>query len=92
MNVLLWVCQAVLALLSVAGGATKVFKLDDLAMQSTTDVRDADGEPLLVDGTPLVYDAGDLPLDGPNLRDFVRAAAITVGHFQGEGHCDYARR
>jgi hypothetical protein len=66
--------------------------LDDLAAQSTTDVRDANGEPLLVDGAPLVYDPGDLPLDAPNLRDFVRAAAITIGHFQGEGHCDYARR
>lgn len=73
-------------------GDDDLLTLDDLAMQSTTDVRDAEGEPLLVDGAPLVYDAGDLPLDGPNLREFVRAAAITVGHFQGEGHCDYARR
>ncbi len=66
--------------------------LDDLAAQSITDVRGADGEPLLIEGSPLVYDPGDLSLDAPNLRDFVRAAATTVGHFQGEGHCDYARR
>ncbi|MEZ4252173.1 MAG: hypothetical protein R3B99_28500, partial [Polyangiales bacterium] len=66
--------------------------LDDLARQSTTDVRNAEGEPLLVDGSPLVYDPGDLVLDTPTLRDFVRAAATTVGHFQGEGHCDYVRR
>lgn len=66
--------------------------LDDLARQSTTDVRNAEGEPLLVDGSPLVYDPGDLVLDSPTLRDFVRAAATTVGHFQGEGHCDYVRR
>lgn len=73
-------------------GDDDLLTLDDLQAQSTTDVRDADGAPILVGGSPLLYDAGDLPLDAPNLRDFVRAAAITVGHFQGEGHCDYARR
>lgn len=78
--------------MAAVAGDDALLTLDDLATQSTTDLRDAAGEPLLVDGMPLVYDAGDLALDAPNLAAFVRAAATTVGHFQGEGHCDYTRR
>ncbi|MBX3249578.1 MAG: hypothetical protein KF901_20545, partial [Myxococcales bacterium] len=66
--------------------------LDDLIAQSITDVRDAEGEPLTDDGVPVVYDPGDLSLAAPNLREFIRAAATTIGHFQGEGHCDYVVR
>lgn len=33
MNILLWIIQGMLALLCVAGGATKVFKIDDLLKQ-----------------------------------------------------------
>jgi DoxX-like family len=36
MNVVLWVFQALLALLSFAGGAYKVFKFDELAKVPTT--------------------------------------------------------
>lgn len=67
--------------------------LADLQGQSTSDVRDADGDPLTTDeGAPVIYDPGDLVLDAPTLRAFVRAAATTVGHFQGEGHCEYVVR
>jgi hypothetical protein len=33
MNILLWIVQGVLALLCIAGGATKVFKFDELAKE-----------------------------------------------------------
>lgn len=61
--------------------------LDDLARQDNlTDLVDVDGAPL-----DLAYDPGStfdpVPSD---LRAYVIAAATTTGHFNGEGHCDYA--
>jgi hypothetical protein len=41
------------------------------------------------EGNPVVYDPGPLVLSERNLRGYVKAAATTVGHFNGEGHCDY---
>jgi hypothetical protein len=35
MNILLWVCQAVLALLYLSGGAYKIFSFDEVASQMT---------------------------------------------------------
>lgn len=60
--------------------------LDDLAAQGNlSDLVDADGEPL-----DLAYDPGSAfdPVPG-DLREYVRAAATTTGHFNGEGHCEY---
>lgn len=61
--------------------------LDDLAAQDNlSDLVDAEGEPL-----DIAYDPGSafdpIPAD---LREYVKAAATTTGHFNGEGHCDYA--
>ena len=75
------------AMAAVAGEGP--LTLEDLAAQSITDVRDAEGEPIEVEGAPLIYDPGDTPLEARDLRGFVLAAARTMGHFQGEGHCDY---
>jgi hypothetical protein len=41
------------------------------------------------EGNPVVYDPGPLTLSERNLRGYVLAAVTTVGHFNGEGHCDY---
>ncbi len=60
-----------------------------LMAQSITDVRDADGEPIVDGEEAVVYDPGPLPIDGTSLRDYILAASSTVGHFQGEGHCEY---
>ena len=60
-----------------------------LADQSITDVRDAEGEPLMDGAEAVTYDPGPLPIEGSTLRDYVFVAASTVGHFQGEGHCEY---
>ena len=63
--------------------------LADLASQTIADLRDREGEALR-DGTDLVvYDPGTLELEANDLGEYVRAAATTTGHFQGEGHCDY---
>jgi len=64
--------------------------LDALDAQRLADLRDAAGDPLVdADGEPVVYDPGSEALPEPTLFHHVRSAATTVGHFQGEGHCDY---
>jgi len=66
-----------------------VVTLDSLATQSITDMRDAEGEPIMIEGTPLTYDPGDWVLATNDLEQFLYAAAATMGHFNGEGHCEY---
>lgn len=64
--------------------------LGALAGQPLADLRDRDGDPLLDgEGNRVVYDPGPLPLGDNTLGAYVRAAATTTGHFNGEGHCDY---
>lgn len=65
--------------------------LDALDAQRLADLRGLDGEPLVdADGAPIVYDPGSTALEEATLYHMVLAAARTVGHWQGEGHCDYA--
>ena len=64
------------AMAAVAGEGP--LTLEDLAAQSITDVRDAEGEPIEVEGAPLIYDPGDTPLEARDLRGFVLAAARTM--------------
>jgi hypothetical protein len=64
--------------------------LDALAMQELASPVDRAGATIEdVEGNPVVYDPGPLDLTERNLRGYVIAAATTVGHFNGEGHCDY---
>jgi hypothetical protein len=63
--------------------------LDALAGQSLTDLRDRNGGPIEEGGEPIFYDPGSSNLAAPNLREFVLAAASSMGHWNGEGHCDY---
>lgn len=64
--------------------------LANLDQQRLADLRDADGEPLTdAEGAPLVYDPGSAALPEPTLLHMVRAAAETIGHWNGEGHCVY---
>ncbi|AKF06559.1 hypothetical protein [Sandaracinus amylolyticus] len=69
---------------AAAAGEDRVITLDDLASQSLADLRGIDGEPLGV-----TYDPGATPLASGDLRAFVIAAATSVGHLNGEGHCEY---
>jgi len=65
-------------------------ELGELAGQTLSDIRDRAGMPVLNgDGSPVVYDPGPLMLDANTLKEYVTAAATTVGHFNGEGHCEY---
>ncbi len=75
---------------AAVAGEDGVVTLDDLATQSITDLRGVGGAPLLdQDGSMVFYDPGSTPLASRDLAGFVRAAFTTVGHFQGEGHCEY---
>jgi hypothetical protein len=63
--------------------------LDDLATQDNlSDLVGAEGDPL-----DVAYDPGSAFDPVPeDLRAYVKAAATTTGHFNGEGHCDYELR
>jgi hypothetical protein len=63
--------------------------LEALAGQSLSDLRDRNGDPIEEGGEPIFYDSGSYDLAAPNLREFVLAAASSMGHFNGEGHCEY---
>ena len=62
--------------------------LEDLAAQDNlSDLKDASGQSL-----NLTYDPGSELVPTPeNLEQYVEAAATTTGHWNGEGHCHYAR-
>lgn len=76
-----------IAAMAVDGEVT----LEMLRGQSMTDVRDADGEPLMDGAEAVVYDPGPLSVGGDTLYDYILAASSTTGHFLGEGHCEYAQ-
>lgn len=75
---------------AAAAGADGTVTYEDLATQMLADLRGLDGMPLLDGmGNPVAYEppASGLPMQ--TLAAFVLAEAFTVGHFEGEGHCDY---
>jgi len=63
--------------------------LSDLAKQNNlSDLKAADGQPL-----DLAYDPGSAFSPVPtNLEQYTIEAATTTGHWNGEGHCDYAHQ
>lgn len=63
----------------------------ELANQSLADLRGIDGMPLMDGTTPVVYEPPATGLPMPNLQAFVYAEALTIGHFEGEGHCEYTQ-
>jgi hypothetical protein len=76
--------------MAATADADRHITFDGLAAQDLTDLRDTAGMPLRDEaGAPIVYDPGSAPLPAQDLREFVRFATRTVGHFNGEGHCEY---
>jgi hypothetical protein len=75
--------------MAFAAGADNHVTLEDLAAQRLTDLRDETGAPLVDEtGVPIVYVPRE-PLRDNNLREYLIDTAITIGHFNGEGHCSY---
>lgn len=67
-----------------------VITLEGLATQPLADLRGIDGGALVdADGEPVIYEPPSTGLPEPTLAAFVRAMANTIGHFEGEGHCEY---
>jgi hypothetical protein len=75
--------------LAHAAGDDDLVTLEELASQRLADMKGEDGQPLLdAEGAPIVFVPRiDLPDD--NLREFMVDTALTLGHFNGEGHCSY---
>ncbi|HEY8428513.1 MAG TPA: hypothetical protein VIL20_09075 [Sandaracinaceae bacterium] len=79
--------------IAAASDGSAPITLEDLSAQRLADLRGMDGGPLTDEsGAPIVYDPGSTPLAAPTLRGMIEAAAVTVGHLDGEGHCEYERR
>jgi hypothetical protein len=75
--------------LAYAAGDDDLVTLDELAAQRLTDLHDADGAPLTdADDNPIVY-VPRVELPDNNLREYLIDTALTLGHFNGEGHCAY---
>jgi hypothetical protein len=75
--------------LAYAAGDDDLVTLDELADLRLTDLRNEHGEPLQdQDGELIVY-VPRVELSDNNLRDFIVDTALTLGHFNGEGHCKY---
>lgn len=67
--------------------------LSNLANQRLASMQTADGSPLVDEtGAAIVYDPGSAALPEPTLLAMMQAAAVTIGHWQGEGHCEYVER
>lgn len=76
---------------AASAGADRRVTFETLESQLLADLHDIDGTPLLDEsGAPLFYDPGSVPLPTGSLRNFVFHQASTIGHLNGEGHCDYA--
>lgn len=76
---------------AASAGADRRVTFDTLETQQMADFHDIGGSPLLdASGAPLFYDPGSVPLPTGSLRNFVFHQASTIGHLNGEGHCDYA--
>jgi hypothetical protein len=74
---------------AAAAGTDGIVTFDDLASQPLADLHGLDGGPLVdAEGQPILYDPGSTP-DVSSLRGFVLHQATTIGHFNGDGHCDY---
>lgn len=76
---------------AAVAGADRNVTYAELANQSLADLRGIDGMPLMDGATPVAYEPPATGLPMPTLQAFVLAEALTVGHFEGEGHCDYAQ-
>ncbi|HEY0839698.1 MAG TPA: hypothetical protein VGD74_05890, partial [Vulgatibacter sp.] len=79
--------DAIAAVAKEVDGAWTI-SFDDLEAQRLADLRAANGAPLLDEhGERLAYDPHGVPLDDPNLRSYLLAAAKSQGRFNGEGVC-----
>ena len=68
----------------------RLITMDDLAYQQLDDLRGLDGEELTLNGQRVVFRpraGAELPDD--TLRAYLLDAALSTGHFNGEGHCEY---
>lgn len=75
---------------AAVAGADREVSYADLATQNLTDMIGIGGMPLVdEDGSLIAYEPPSAGLPMQNLQAFVLAQAFTIGHFEGEGHCDY---
>lgn len=60
----------------------------DLSSQRLASLRDADGQPLRDEtGALLIYDPESVPLADADLQNYLLAASVSQGRFNGEGTC-----
>lgn len=57
--------------------------------RSITELEDRNGNPIMDGPNVVVYDPGPYVLSPSTLEQYLLAAGSTMGHWNGEGHCDY---
>jgi len=76
---------------AAVAGADRNITYAELASQSLADLRGINGMPLMDGVTPVAYEPPATGLSMPTLQAFLLDQALTIGHFEGEGHCDYSQ-
>lgn len=77
--------------MAAVAGNDRVIDFEKLATQKLDDMKGLDGQPLLENGAPVVYNPGSAALAEQNLKGFVLASASSQGHLNGEGLCTISR-
>ncbi len=73
---------------AAVAGADGLVESEELKLQDLTDLKDAQGQPLMDGGKPVLYnDGGLLPPAEQDLYHFVTLAARQSPHFNGLGLC-----
>lgn len=75
---------------AASAGADRRITLATLATQDLADLVGVDGMPLDDDATLVAYEPPATGLPSMDLSAFVIAQALTLPHWTGEGHCNYA--
>lgn len=75
---------------AASAGADRRITLATLATQDLADLTGLDGMPLDDEGTLIAYEPPSTGLPSLDLGAYVVAQALTLPHWTGEGHCDYA--
>ncbi len=75
--------------IAYAASSEGLVTLDDLKKQRLSDMKNELGEPLVDENGASIGYVPRVELPDNDLREYMLDSAMTIGHFNGEGHCEY---